>query len=342
MTDLVPVRLEVLGVHGLDEITEGADLATLVTSRLDLEAGDVVVITSKVVSKAAGRVVRGDRSTLVAQHSTRDVARRGRTRIARTVHGLTLAAAGLDSSNTEPGTVVLLPEDPDADAVRLRLRMQGLTGLTVAVIVTDTAGRAWRHGQTDLAIGVAGLPPYVDLAGRPDSHGIPLAVTAPAVADEVAAAADLVQGKTAGVPVALVRGLAHLVLPRDDHGPGARALVRPAGEDLFGLGAADAVRAATRRDDPAASAGFPLPDTDAADLVSDALVACPAGVLDVRGLHGDVWELSGSAGADPAMVAWQLGALVERLRALAASTRRTLSLTPSGHTHWQVALHDDS
>lgn len=338
----VPVRLEVLGVHGLDEITAGADLAALVSSRLDLVAGDVVVITSKVVSKAAGQVVRGDRSALVAQHATRDVARRGRTRIVRTVHGLTLAAGGLDSSNTEPGTVVLLPQDPDTDAVRLRLRVQELTGLNVAVIVTDTAGRAWRHGQTDIAIGVAGLPPYVDLAGSPDSHGVLLAVTAPAVADEVAAAADLVQGKTAGVPAAVVRGLAHLVLPRDDHGPGARALVRPAAEDLFGLGAADAVRAATRRDDPAATAGFPRPDTAVADLVSDALVACPAGMLDVRGLPGDVWELSGSAGADPAMVVWELGALVERLRALAVSTRRALSLQRAGDAHWQVALHDDS
>lgn len=342
MSGPAAVRLEVFGVQGIGEVTEGADLAALVTSRVHLRPGDVVVVTSKVVSKAAGRVVRGDRVALVEQHAVRDVARRGPTRIVRTVHGLTLAAGGLDTSNTEPGSVVLLPEDADVDAVRLRLRLLELTGLDVAVVVTDTAGRAWRHGQTDLAIGVAGLPPYIDLAGSADTHGVPLVVTAPAVADEVAGAADLVAGKTAGVPAAVVRGLSHLMLPRGDHGPGARALIRPGEEDLFGLGAADAVRVATRRDAPDAAAGFPIPDTDAAALVADALVACPLGVLAVRRLPGDAWELSSSPGADPTRVTWELGALVERLRALSTSTRRTLSLQPAGSISWRVTLRDHS
>lgn len=329
-----------LGVHGLGEVTEGADLAAMVISAIDLRPGDVVVVTSKVLSKAAGRVVRGDRAALVGEHAVRDVARRGRTRIVRTVHGLTLAAAGLDASNTEPGTVVLLPEDADADAVRLRLRLLELTGLDVAVVVTDTAGRAWRHGQIDLAIGVAGLPPYVDLTGSRDSYDVPLQVTAPAVADEIAGAADLVQGKTAGVPAAVVRGLAHLVLAPGDHGPGARALVRPAAEDLFGLGAADAVRAAARRDVPGAATGFPVSDDRAGDLVSDAVTACPAGVLDVDAIGADRWELGGSPGADSAAVAWELGALVERMRALACATRRTLALEPTGTDRWRVTLRD--
>lgn len=338
----VAPRLEVLGVRGLGEVPEGADLAALVSAAVELKEGDVVVVTSKVVSKAAGRVLRGDRTAMIAEHTVREVARRGRTRIVRTAHGLTLAAAGLDASNTEPGTVVLLPEDADADAVRLRVRLLELTGVDTAIVITDTAGRAWRHGQVDLAIGVAGLPPYVDLAGSTDSHGVPLTVTAPAVADEVAAAADLVKGKTSGVPVAIVRGLARLVLPRGEHGPGARALVRAPEEDMFGLGAADAVRVATRRDDPAAVAGFAQPDAAAADLVADALVASAPGVLDVRAFPGERWQVTGSAGADPLGVAWELGALVERVRALATSTRRSVTLEPAGTNRWRIGLRDGS
>ena len=149
-----------------------------------------------------------------------------------------MAAAGVDASNVAPGTVVLLPEDPDATARSLRVRVHAETGRNVAVVVTDTAGRAWRAGQTDLAIGAAGIEPLDDHAGRTDPYGNPLAVTAPAVADELASVAELVTGKLAGRPVAVVRGIAARVLPAGEHGPGARALVRPRHADMFGLGAA--------------------------------------------------------------------------------------------------------
>jgi coenzyme F420-0:L-glutamate ligase/coenzyme F420-1:gamma-L-glutamate ligase len=178
------------------------------------------------------------------------VARRGATAIVRTHHGLTMAAAGIDASNVAAGTVVLLPEDPDASARGLRVRLLEAAGVNVAVVVTDTAGRAWREGQTDIAVGAAGLTVLDDHAGRVDAHGNPLAVTAPAVADELAGAAELVSGKLTGRPFALVRGRADLVLPPGDHGPGARALVRPEGADLFGYGAREAVVRALRGEAP--------------------------------------------------------------------------------------------
>ena len=169
------------------------------------------------------------------------VARRGPTTIARTRHGLTMAAAGIDASNVALGTVVLLPLDPDASARALRRRLHDLTGLRLGVVVTDTAGRAWREGQTDIAVGAAGLLVAEDFAGRVDAHGNELAVTAPAVADEIAGAVELAQGKLGGRPFGVVRGRADLVLGVDDDGPGAQALVRPEGGDLFGYGAREAV-----------------------------------------------------------------------------------------------------
>ena len=166
-----------------------------------------------------------------------------------------MAAAGIDASNVERDHVVLLPRDPDASARSLRARLRDVTGANVAVVVTDSAGRAWREGQTDIAIGAAGLPVVLDHRGAVDAHGNELAVTAPAVADEVAGAAELVQGKLSGRPFALVRGLAHLVLPAGDDGPGAAALVRPEAGDLFGYGAREAVARALVAD-PADRVGF--------------------------------------------------------------------------------------
>src|SRR4051812_11700631 len=160
-----------------------------------------------------------------------------------------MAAAGVDASNVEPGTVLLLPEDPDASARRLRRDIADRTGRNVAVVVTDTAGRAWRTGQTDIAVGAAGLEPLDDHAGRADSYGNPLAVTAPAIVDELASVAELVTGKLGGRPVSVVRGLGDRVLPAGDDGPGARALVRPRSEDMFALGAREAVLAAVRGTD---------------------------------------------------------------------------------------------
>jgi len=228
----------VLPVTGLPEITAGSDLAALIAGAArDLREGDIVVVTSKIVSKAEGRVVAAAREQAIEAETVRVVARRGATTIAQTRHGLVLAAAGVDESNTAPGTVVLLPEDPDESARRLRKALHHRTGLSLGVIVTDTMGRPWRAGQTDNAIGAAGVIPVRDLRGAADTFGNILEVTVAAVADEIAAAADLVKGKTSHVPVAVVRGLAYLVTEQD--GPGARAIIRPADEDMFRFGSAD-------------------------------------------------------------------------------------------------------
>jgi coenzyme F420-0:L-glutamate ligase/coenzyme F420-1:gamma-L-glutamate ligase len=231
-------QLSVLPVTGLPEIEAGADLAALITSAApDLRDGDILVVTSKIVSKAEGRVVTGDREAAIDAEAVRTVARRGQTRIVTTRHGLVLAAAGVDTSNTAPGTVVLLPADPDDSARRLRQAIAARSGIRVGLIISDTLGRAWRTGQTDTAIGAAGLLPLRDHRGQADTFGNPLEVTIAAVADEIAAAADLVKGKTSQIPVAIARGLAELVTAAD--GPGAAALIRPAAEDMFRLGAAD-------------------------------------------------------------------------------------------------------
>jgi coenzyme F420-0:L-glutamate ligase/coenzyme F420-1:gamma-L-glutamate ligase len=177
------------------------------------------------------------------------VARRGPTTIVRTRHGLTMAAAGVDNSNVESGMLVLLPLDPDDSARRLRAAVADRTGVNVGVVVTDTAGRAWREGQTDIAVGAAGLTVLDDHAGRVDAHGNELAVTAPAVADEIAGLAELAAGKLGGRPFAVVRGRADLVLPTGEDGPGAAALVRAESGDLFGFGAREAVVRALRGSD---------------------------------------------------------------------------------------------
>jgi coenzyme F420-0:L-glutamate ligase/coenzyme F420-1:gamma-L-glutamate ligase len=231
----------ILPVTGLPEITAGSDLAALIAEAVpDLREGDILVVTSKIVSKAEGRVVAASREQAIEAETVRVVARRGATTIAQTRHGLVLAAAGVDESNTAPGTVVLLPEDPDESARRLRKTLHGRTGLnpgSLGVIVTDTMGRPWRAGQTDNAVGVAGVIPVRDHRGEADTFGNILEVTVAAVADEIASAADLVKGKSRRVPVAVVRGLAGLVTEPD--GPGARAIIRPAEEDMFRFGSAD-------------------------------------------------------------------------------------------------------
>ncbi len=227
----------VIGVTGLPEITAGSDLAALIADAADLRDGDILVVTSKVVSKAEGRVVTAPREQAIEAETVRVVARRGPTTIAQTRHGLVLAAAGVDESNTAPGTVVLLPEDPDESARRIRKALHHRTGLSLGVLVTDTMGRPWRAGQTDNAIGAAGVSPLRDHRGEPDTFGNILEVTVAAVADEIASAADLVKGKSRHVPVAVVRGLAGLVTEPD--GPGARAVIRPADEDMFRFGSAD-------------------------------------------------------------------------------------------------------
>jgi coenzyme F420-0:L-glutamate ligase / coenzyme F420-1:gamma-L-glutamate ligase len=234
-------QLTITGVPGLPEITAGADIAGLICDAVtDLRDGDILVVTSKIVSKAEGRVTRADRESAIDGEAVRLVARRGNTRIVQTRHGLVLAAAGVDASNTEPGTVVLLPEDPDGSARRLRKAISDRLGVSVGVIITDTMGRPWRNGQTDAAIGAAGIAPLRDHRGETDAFGNLLEVTVAAVADEIAAAADLVKGKTTQIPAAIVRGLDGVVTSSD--GPGAAALVRPVQDDMFRLGAADVLR----------------------------------------------------------------------------------------------------
>jgi coenzyme F420-0:L-glutamate ligase/coenzyme F420-1:gamma-L-glutamate ligase len=226
----------VVALEGLPEIDPGHDLAaSIVRAYAGITDGDIVVVSSKVVSKSEGRVVTGlTREEAVDQESVRTVAQRGDLKIVETSHGLVLAAAGVDASNVAERSLVLLPTDADASARSLRASLQGALGCTIGVIVTDTVGRPWRLGQTDVAIGAAGVSPLLDLRGSPDRQGRMLEATVPAVADEVAAAAELVMGKASGTPVAIVRGLGHLVQKSD--GPGARAMVRPPDEDLFPLG----------------------------------------------------------------------------------------------------------
>ncbi|MFB7597964.1 coenzyme F420-0:L-glutamate ligase [Streptomyces sp. NPDC056160] len=232
-------------VPGMPEVAPGDDLAKLIAAAEPaLADGDVLLVTSKIVSKAEGRVVEAaDREAAIDAETVRVVARRGPLRIVENRQGLVMAAAGVDASNTPSGTVLLLPEDPDASARAIRAGLRAALGVDVAVVVTDTFGRPWRDGLTDVAIGAAGLRVLDDLRGGTDAHGNPLSATVVATADELAAAGDLVKGKAAGLPVAVVRGLGH-VLAADDDAPGARALVRDARDDMFRLGTSEAVREA--------------------------------------------------------------------------------------------------
>ena len=235
---------------GLAEVGAGDDLVTLLGTLFEAAApgqrlvdGDIVVVTSKIVSKAEGRIVAAvDREQAITDETVRVVATRehagGITRIVENRLGLVMAAAGVDASNTAEGTVLLLPIDPDASARTLRAGLQERLGVRLAVVVTDTAGRPWRLGQTDITIGAAGLVVIDDLRGTADTFGRTLQASMAAVADEVAAAAELVKGKATGRPVAVVRGLAHLVT--DDDGPGARSLVRVGPDDMFASGSAEA------------------------------------------------------------------------------------------------------
>lgn len=228
------MSVEVLPVEGLPEVRPGDDLAALLAPSLralGVREGDVVVVTQKVVSKAEGRVVTAegdDRARWVERETKRVVARRGDLTIAETRHGFVCANAGVDASNVDAGTLTLLPEDPDASAERIRSGLGSALGVAPAVVVTDTFGRAWRHGVVNVAIGCAGLPSLVDLRGTPDDRGRVLEATVVALSDEVAAAGGLVMGKAARVPAAVVRG----VVAEAPEAP-ASALVREPHEDLF-------------------------------------------------------------------------------------------------------------
>lgn len=240
--------LELRAVRGMGEIRPGDDLPALVADAIagfEPRVGDIVVVTSKVVSKAEGRIrPAAEREQAITEESVRLVASRpfpgGITRIVEHRTGLVLAAAGVDASNTEEGTILLLPLDSDASARAIAERLRSRFGVAMGVVVSDTLGRAWRVGQTDVAIGAAGIRVLEPLTGQLDAGGRPLTVTAPAVADEIAGAADLVAGKADGVPVVLVRGLGRHVTGLDE--PGAARLVRRSGDDMFRLGSDEAYR----------------------------------------------------------------------------------------------------
>ncbi|MBA0049472.1 coenzyme F420-0:L-glutamate ligase [Streptomyces sp. AJS327] len=272
-----PPSYSVWALPGIPEVRPGADLVALIADAATgggsgpppgppapggagLVDGDVVVVTSKVVSKAEGRIVEADdREAAIDAETVRVVARRGPARIVESRHGFVMAAAGVDASNTPKGTVLLLPEDPDASARLIRRGLRRTLGVEVGVVITDTFGRPWRQGQTDVAIGASGVRMLDDLRGGVDAHGNALGVTVTAVGDELAAVGELVKGKADGLPVAVVRGLPqHVLRPAggdepggpespagpDGHEAGARVLVRDAAQDMFRLGTSEAVREA--------------------------------------------------------------------------------------------------
>ncbi|HST46559.1 coenzyme F420-0:L-glutamate ligase [Jatrophihabitans sp.] len=274
--------IEVLAVPGMAELRPGDDLAgEILRCAPELADGDVLVITSKVVSKVEGRLIAtsGDpaereraRQQAIEDETVRVIARRGPLRIVETRHGLVMAAAGVDASNVAGGEIALLPRDPDGSARRLRAEIAERTGRQVAVVVSDSMGRPWRHGITDVAIGAAGLAAVQDRRGERDRHGNLLEMTEVAVADELAAAADLVKGKLSDIPVAVVRGFDAGGYP--DDGRGAAALLRDPGSDLFRMGTAEALALGR------AQAGGSDPGPDTAALHADVLATLAAIPLD--------------------------------------------------------------
>jgi coenzyme F420-0:L-glutamate ligase/coenzyme F420-1:gamma-L-glutamate ligase len=233
----VPRGLQITPVEGIGEVRPGADLSRLLaTAAPDLADGDVVVVTQKVVSKAEAQLVPLDpgdpaaKARVVEGESVRILRRRGELIISETRHGFVCANAGVDLSNVEDGWAALLPEDPDRSARRLRDGLRGRLGVDVAVVISDTFGRTWRRGLTDVAIGCAGIRAVVDLRGTEDGLGRELAATEVCVVDELAAAAELVMGKAAGICAAVVRGVDPTWLGR---GEVVREVVRPPAEDMF-------------------------------------------------------------------------------------------------------------
>ncbi|HCT79512.1 MAG TPA: coenzyme F420-0:L-glutamate ligase [Micromonosporaceae bacterium] len=237
----------VLPVRGIGEVRPGDDLARLITDAAPwLRDGDILVVTSKIVSKAEGQLAdvpvagperEAAREDLLRSETARVVATRGHTRIVQTHHGFVMASAGIDNSNVDRSQLVLLPKDPDRSAADLRATLRERHGLDVAVIVSDTMGRPWRNGLTDVALGSAGIAPLRDHRGETDPHGNDLQITQIAVVDELAAAAELVKGKIDQVPVAVIRGL----IQTTEEAPGVvPTLVRTAEQDLFSLGTEEA------------------------------------------------------------------------------------------------------
>jgi coenzyme F420-0:L-glutamate ligase / coenzyme F420-1:gamma-L-glutamate ligase len=328
--------LEIRPVRGIGDITAGDDLAALIGEAAPwLADGDVLVVTSKIVSKAEGRLVEVPadgperdeaRAAALVSETARVVARRGPTTIVQTHHGFVMAAAGIDASNVDKTHLVLLPVDPDASARKLRADFLA-RGLDVAVVVSDTMGRTWRNGLTDVALGAAGIEPFRDHRGEIDPYGNELSITQMAVIDELAAAGELVKGKCDQVPVAVVRGLGSAAL---HDGAGAAALLRDAESDMFSLGTAEA-RSAGLREAAVLPDGrqLALPGTPVdpaavsralstvADLMAHGTEVTPAEVMPGNGATAAL-HIAGPASNSPATF-MRLGADVHRLRvALAA------------------------
>jgi coenzyme F420-0:L-glutamate ligase/coenzyme F420-1:gamma-L-glutamate ligase len=320
--------LTVWPVRGLPEVRSGDDLGRLLVeamaaSGLALRDGDVLVVSSKVISKAAGLArAAGSRTEAVEQETVREVARR-RSALADTVvvhsrSGPVMAAAGVDASNAPDGRLLLLPEDPDASARELRAQVTGQAhGVVFGLVVADTAGRPWRDGVTDFALGAAGVRPLEDLRGQPDSFGRVLEVTVRAVADELAAAADLVKGKLDGVPAALVSGASAYVTEED--GPGAAAMLRGRDgqwwQDWFRYGHVEAVRAALRSGERTPSEIPPSPSVGPESVAARAHRALLLALAATPGqVTGAVTEGMGDVMVElDAGSAYALGAAVARL-----------------------------
>ncbi|MFC4020492.1 coenzyme F420-0:L-glutamate ligase [Micromonospora sp. GCM10011542] len=360
------MRLEILPVLGIGDVTEGDDLAALIATAAPwLRDQDVLVVTSKIVSKAEGRLVDvpadgperlAARDEVLAAETARVVASRGATRIVQTHHGFVMASAGIDASNVDKTRLVLLPTDPDASARALRAALRERYDLDVAVIITDTMGRPWRNGLTDVALGVAGMAAIRDHRGEVDPYGNELQLTQMAVVDELAGAGELIKGKCDQVPVAVVRG--YLGVTHGDDGAGARALVRDAAQDLFSLGTAEARAAglsdaATLADGPGPTPADPAAIQRAIDAVAS--VVAPGTVFtlvdeaEVRaGLVAEVpgWPDDATAlllGSPPAPVEpydlVRFGADLHRLRsALAVEGIPSVLLPPPAGSPASAAL----
>ena len=332
--------LEVLPVRGIGDVTAGDDLAALITANAPwLRDGDVLVVTSKIVSKAEGRLVEVPadgpereeaRERALQAETRRVVARRGPTAIVQTHHGFVMAAAGIDASNVDKTHLVLLPVDPDASARALRDALLR-RGLSVGVIVSDTMGRAWRNGLTDVALGAAGIEPFRDHRGEIDPYGNELQLTQMAVIDELAAAGELVKGKCDQVPVAVVRGYPGA---GSTPGAGAVALLRDAASDMFSLGTAEAHAAGLRAaatlpesgDTPAARAASGEAVSRALTTVAGVLAAGTA----VETMAGGVLRC-----APPDVTAaglMRFGADLHRLRAALAAEGLSSAVSYNGTT----------
>ena len=313
--------LEVLPVRGIGDVTPGDDLAGLIAANAPwLRDGDVLVVTSKIVSKAEGSLVEvpadgpareAAREAILAAETKRVVARRGATAIVQTHHGFVMAAAGIDASNVDKTHLVLLPADPDASARALRAAFRA-RGLDLAVIVSDTMGRAWRNGLTDVALGAAGIEPMRDHRGETDPYGNELELTQMAVIDELAAAGELVKGKCDQVPVAVVRGYRRA---GSGDGAGAVALLRDAASDMFSLGTAEARAAGLREAAKLPSARGVAGNVDP-EALARAYQAAELGVPFIQVSPAELWAVP--AQATPAGF-MRLGADAHRFRAALAA-----------------------